>query len=104
MAMGREQRSQRIKLATGEHYQVVTEPSPLSEVDAKNAPNELGNYHYAASWQSSDPIIVAENILARAKQILKKDKNHARMMFIRDGEGSWQQILLNASDRMKNTF
>jgi hypothetical protein len=101
MVMGRDQRSQRIKLANGEHYEVVTERSLISEEDVKNAPKqyEFENDHRAASWQSSDPVIVAENILERAKQILKKDRNHARMMFIRDGEGSWQQILLNATDR-----
>jgi len=101
MAMGREQRTQRIKLASGEHYEVVTEASPVSEDDVKNAPKryKLGKDDYPASWQSSDPIIVAENILLRAKQILKKDKNHARMMFIRDGNGAWHQILLNAADR-----
>jgi tetratricopeptide (TPR) repeat protein len=101
MAIGREQRTQRIKLASGEHYEVVTETSPVSEDDIKQAPKryKLGKDHFAASWQSSDPIIVAENILARAKQILKKDKNHARMMFIRDGDGAWRQIVLNAADR-----
>jgi hypothetical protein len=101
MAMGREQRTQRIKLASGEPYEIVTEPSPVYEDDVKNAPKryKLENEHYVASWQSSDPIIVAEDILARAKQILKKDKNHARIMFIRDGDGAWHQIFLNAADR-----
>lgn len=101
MAMGREQRSQQVKLASGEHYEVVAERSLVSEEDVKHAPKqyEFDDDHRVASWQSSDPVIVAENILERAKQILKEDGNHARMMFIRDGEGSWQQILLNATDR-----
>jgi hypothetical protein len=101
MAMGREQRSTRVKLATGEYYEVVTESSPVAEEDLKNAPKqyEFENDHRTASWQNSDPVIVAENILKRAKQILKTDGYHTRMMFIRDGEGSWRQILLNATDR-----
>jgi hypothetical protein len=101
MAVGREQRTQRSKLSSGESYEVVSGSAPVSAEDLKKAPKryELGKEHYTEAWQSSDPIAVAEKILARAKQILKKDKSHARMMFIRDGHGTWHQILLHASDR-----
>jgi hypothetical protein len=101
MAIGREQRSKRVKLASGEHYEVVTESSPVAEEDLKNAPKqyEFETDHRAASWQNSDPVIVAENVLKQAKRILKTHGYHTRMMFIRDGEGSWRQILLNATDR-----
>lgn len=101
MAVGREQRTQRSKLSTGETYEIVSDSAPVSVADLKKAPKryKLGKKYYTEPWQSSDPIVVAENILARAKQILKKDKNHARMMFIRDGHGTWHQTLLQASDR-----
>jgi hypothetical protein len=101
MAVGREQRIQRSKLSSGESYEIVSERAPVSEDTLKKASKryKLEKEPYPEAWQSSDPIIVAENILARAKQILKKDKSHARMMFIRDGQGTWHQILLNAADR-----
>lgn len=101
MSIGHEQRTHRVKLTTGEHYDVVTEPLPVSETDVTTAPKryEFGKNPYPASWENSDPIVFAESILARAKQILKKDRNHVRMMFIRDGDGGWQQIVLNAADR-----
>jgi len=101
MAVGRDQRTQRSKLSTGETYEIVSDIAPMSADDLKKAPKryKLGKEYYTEPWQSSDPIVVAENILARAKQILKKDKNHARMMFIRDGQGTWHQTILQASDR-----
>ncbi|HKR61819.1 MAG TPA: hypothetical protein VJS64_19185, partial [Pyrinomonadaceae bacterium] len=101
MAIGRDQRIQRSKFVSGQSYEVVRDSAPVSPQDRKRAPKryKLGKEDYAEAWQSSDPIIIAENILARAKKILKKDKNHARMMFIRDGHGTWHQILLQATDR-----
>lgn len=50
-------------------------------------------------WQESDPLIVAEHVLYIAKRILRKDRYHTRMMFIRDGQGTWNPLLLNASNR-----
>jgi len=101
MAMGREARTQRMKLASGERYDVVTEAAAVSEDDLKQAPKryKLGEDHYPSVWQSSDPVVIAENILARAKEILKKDKYHLRIMFIRDGYGHWHQTVVNAADR-----
>ncbi|HLA09562.1 MAG TPA: hypothetical protein VJ023_03030 [Pyrinomonadaceae bacterium] len=101
MSIGREVRTQRIKLASGQPYEVVTKSTHVSENDLKNAPKKykLEKKHHAVLWQSSDPIIVAENILARAKQILKTDKYHSRIMFIRDGNGDWHQTVVNAADR-----
>jgi len=101
MAIGREQRTQRSKLSGGETYEIVSDRAQVSADDLKKAPKryKLGKEYYVEPWQSSDPIVVAENILARAKQILKKDKSHARMMFVRDGHGTWHQTLLQASDR-----
>jgi hypothetical protein len=101
MAMGREARTQRIKLPSGEHYDVVTRLAPVSEDDLKQAPKryKLEKDHYLAAWQSSDPVVVAEKILARAKEILKRDKYHSRIMFIRDGSGHWHQTVVDAADR-----
>lgn len=101
MVVGREQRIQRSKLSSGQSYEVINDSAPVSAADEKKAPKRygLGKEQRTEAWQTSDPIVVAENILARAKRILKKDKYHARMMFIRDGQGTWHQVLLNAADR-----
>lgn len=101
MAVGREQRTRRSKLASRHSYDLVSESSPVSANDLKRARRRygLGKNQRPEPWQSSDPILKAENIVDRAKQILKKDKSHARMMFIRDGHGAWRQTIVNAADR-----
>lgn len=100
MAVGREQRTQRGKLASGQGYELVSESSPASKDDLKRARRRYGLVsHGSEPWKTSDPILIAENILDRAKQILKKDKTHARMIFIRDGHGAWRQTIVNAADR-----
>lgn len=101
MAMGREQRTERSKLATGECYEIVSDRSPVPASDLVRARRRygLGRERGPGSWQSGDPIVIGENILERAKQILKKDKSHARMIFIRDGHGAWHQTIPHARDR-----
>ncbi len=46
-----------------------------------------------------DPLTLAKKFQFIAKRILRRDKHHARMMFIRDGRGSWHNITLSARDR-----
>jgi hypothetical protein len=101
MAMGREQRTERSQLASGQAYDVVFENSQTPADDERKARKryKLDEGHYPGSWQRSDPIVVAEDILSRAKEILKKDKSHARMLFIRDGQGEWRLMTLSAADR-----
>jgi metal-responsive CopG/Arc/MetJ family transcriptional regulator len=101
MAVGREQRTERSKLASRESYEVVTDQSPLPADNLARARRRygLGRNHHPEPWQVSDPIVIGENILQQAKQILKKDRSHARMIFIRDGRGAWHQTIPYARDR-----
>ena len=88
MAMGREMRTQRIKLASGEHYEVITESAPVSNDDLRHAPKryKFDKDYYAAAWQSSDPIVVAENILARSR---KSDPESGQVPFTHDVHSKW---------------
>lgn len=49
--------------------------------------------------QNLDPLALAEKLLFHAKRILRRDKQHNRMMFIRDGQGEWHHHMLIAADR-----
>src|SRR6266487_5605565 len=100
MAFGKEQRSERISLATGTRYYPQSERIP----DYPDVNNSLYARRYGfdehdrvPSWQS-DPIAIAESVVRRAKRILRKDRNHARMMFVRDGKGHWHHSILVATD------
>ena len=100
MVMGVEQRTQRFKLSTLDEL-VPTMPSPSSPTLLNEAAEryEFDKEGRLAAWQKSDPVAVAENVLYRAKRILRKDKYHQRMMFVRDGHGNWHNATLFAADR-----
>jgi hypothetical protein len=100
MAAGAEQRTQRFRLST------LDEVSPVLASGASHGLFLDAAERYGideegklAAWQTSDPAVVADNILYRAKRILRKDKCHQRMMFIRDGQGDWHNASLFAADR-----
>jgi hypothetical protein len=46
-----------------------------------------------------DPLALAKKVQHIAKRTLRRDKSHARMMFIRDGRAQWHQIVLSARDQ-----
>jgi len=100
MAAGAETRTQVFKLSTGDQLSLVeTLGSTSSEVR-----NALGRYgldkgHKFAAWEKLDPIHFAEKVLYQAKRVLSRDKNHQRIMFIRDGCGEWLMKGLFARDR-----
>ena len=52
-----------------------------------------------ANWQMLDPLLFGERILSTAKRMLRKDKALVRILFIRDGQGTWHGVVLNASSR-----
>jgi hypothetical protein len=100
MATGVEQRTQRFKLSTLDELSPDMAPASapgllLDEADRYGIDKD----GKLAAWQMSDPATVAENVLYRAKRILRKDKCHHRMMFIRDGQGDWHNATLFAADR-----
>jgi hypothetical protein len=47
-----------------------------------------------------DPTTFAKKLEFVAKRVLRRDKQHGRMMFIRDGRGNWHIITLAARDRV----
>ncbi len=100
MATGPAQRTQRFKLSTLEELS----PAMASGGSQGLFLDEEGRYGIdkegkLAAWQVSDPAAVADNVLYRAKRVLRKDKCHHRMMFIRDGQGDWHNATLFAADR-----
>jgi hypothetical protein len=101
MAITRDERTDRIELATGKHYQVATETRPVIDANLEKAARRYGllSEPGLSSWQGSDPLAVAKHVLYRAQKILRRDKGLVRMMFIRDGYGTWHQTALYAADR-----
>jgi hypothetical protein len=55
--------------------------------------------HEGSAIQNLDPVEVAERTLSFAKRVLRRDKHHDWMMFVRDGEGNWHNHTLFARDR-----
>ena len=47
----------------------------------------------------TDPDLMAKRLVYWAKQILKKDRGHIRLVFVRDGTGEWHPMSFVHSDR-----
>jgi hypothetical protein len=100
MATSAEQRTQRFKLSTLEELSASMASAASQGLFLDEAERYgIGKEGKLAAWQTSDPAVVADNVLYRAKRILSKDKCHHRMMFIRDGKGDWHNATLFAADR-----
>jgi hypothetical protein len=100
MSAGVEERTERYK--TDKETEVV--PSTETVETSINVSELLGRYgidprRSNAEIQNQDPVEVAEWILKMAKRILRRDKHHDRMMFLRDGEGKWHQITTLTQDK-----
>lgn len=99
MIFGIERRTDRFKLSTGQPLRTVRmiEPSADPAIAAKRYGLEKAEKR--SKWQKDDPLLFAERILFTAKRILRKDKVLVRILFIRDGRGTWHQVALDASNR-----
>ena len=53
----------------------------------------------AATWRQTAPDLVAERVVYWSKRILRRDRFHIRMVFVRDGGGRWQAMVFYASSR-----
>ncbi len=100
MASGLDRRTQTFKVATGEeisYTQVLVSPS----VHPREAVLRYGldEDDKLALWEELDPARFATGVLHSAKRILRRDRTHARMMFIRDGYGVWHLLPLEAEDK-----
>jgi hypothetical protein len=100
MSASVEERTERYK--TDKETEIV--PSTETVQTSINVSELLGRYgidprRSNAEIQNQDPVEVAEWVLKMAKRILRRDKHHERMMFLRDGEGQWHQITTLTQDR-----
>ena len=68
---------------------------------AANGNNPLNSVSQPKGALQYDPLTVAKRLLYIAKRVLVRDKQHGRVMFVRDGSGNWHNIWLVAADRMQ---
>lgn len=94
-------RSQTFKLSSAERLEPVREKRPVTAAEVARAAERygFGKDSQIATWQEADSVLLAERVLFRAKRILRKDRHHLRMMFIRDGQRAWHRFGLNAANR-----
>ena len=102
MLLGAEDRVHKFELSTGQELNTAgVKPAQPTAQQLASAVRRyaLKKNNRIAQWQESDPIIFAEHVLHNAKRILRKDRYHHRMMFIRDGLGHWHLTGVNAANR-----
>lgn len=101
MVLGVEERTQTFKLSSSERLEPVITRRPVTAAEVAQSAEryELGKDSQIATWQEADPVLLAERIMFRAKRILRKDRYHDRIMFIRDGHGVWHRVAMDAKNR-----
>jgi hypothetical protein len=103
MSAGVEERTERYK--TDKETEIVASTESVEKsIPVKEINEIVGRYGIDprgsnAEIRNQDPVEFAEWVLKIAKQILRRDKHHDRIMFIRDGEGKWHQINADTQDR-----
>lgn len=95
-----EARTERFKASTHETL-VVSAELDYSEIDSTEIAMRYGFDERLPRVASGglDPLSFAKKLQFMAKRIIRRDKHHGRMMFIRDGGGNWHNITLTARDR-----
>lgn len=95
-----EARTERFKASTHEPL-VVSAELDYAEIDSADIAMRYGFDERLPKAASGglDPLSFAKKLQFIAKRILRRDKHHVRMMFIRDGGGNWHNITLTAKDR-----
>jgi hypothetical protein len=100
MAAGPERRTEVFKLDTGEQFLPQSAEFQLRFHPGENPGKRYGIERGSiADWEMLDPLRFAKRILDQAKRIIRQDKYHQRMMFIRNGQGRWEIHKLIATDR-----
>lgn len=99
MAVAVENRTSRF--TPGGEAIISTAMVPPSHVTPADAAARYGISHgdRVADWEKMDPLLVAERVLFQAKRTLRRDKFHARIVFVRDGAGRWHQLGFVARNR-----
>lgn len=99
MVLGTRERTQRFQLSTGEEF--VEGTSAVPPVRPQDAARRYGfaDDDTLKRWQRGDPVAFAERVDYMAKRMLKKDKSLQRFIFLRDADGEWSSIPIDAKDR-----
>jgi hypothetical protein len=100
MSVGVAKRTRLFALSTDEEFTPARASLPAA-ADENEARTRYGlsPTDIFAEWEMLDPVRFAEKLLYQAKRVLTRDKNHQRMMFMRDGQGTWFLRGLLARDR-----
>lgn len=104
MSLGIEHRTHSFDLETGQKFQTVITASPKVDPEIAAKRYGLGQSDQMPIWKTVDPLLVAEGVLYTAKRILRKDRALIRILFIRDGGGSWHPTVLEASNRTEKNL
>lgn len=101
MTAGAETRTEILRFSDHQELIPASKSETVTMVDAEAVIAHYGfdPRHEGSAIQNLDPVQFAERTLSFAKRILRRDKHHDWMMFIRDGEGNWHQHTLFAQDR-----
>ena len=95
-----EARTERFTVATRERLVVSTELDYTTMASAEVAQRYgFDEQLPELAVRGFDPLSFAKKLQFMAKRILRRDKHHLRMMFIRDGRGQWHNVVLVAKDR-----
>jgi hypothetical protein len=95
-----EARTERFRQSTHERLVPSSVMQP-TDVDSREVIHRYGPEDQLSDgeMQRLDPLALAQKLQYLAKRILRRDKQHTRMMFIRDGHGKWHHLSLIAEDR-----
>jgi hypothetical protein len=104
MSLGIERRTHSFDLATGHQFQTGWTISPAADPKIAAKRYGLGETDQMPIWQTGDPLLLAERVFYTAKRILRKDRALNRILFVRDGGGSWHPIGLDASNRTEKNL
>ena len=101
MTASAETRTEILRFSDHQELVPTSKSETVTQVDAEAVIAHYGfdPRHEGSAIQNLDPVQFAERTLSFAKRILRRDKHHDWMMFIRDGEGNWHQHTLFAQDR-----
>ncbi len=98
MTLGIERRTYSAQLKTGNQVQMGrTVHSADPAIAARRY--GLGHADQLPDWQRLDPLVIAERVLHTAMRMLRKDKALLRILFIRQGNGVWRQVVVAAENR-----
>ena len=96
-----ELRKERLRLSDGDRLvpSATARPNPQFSPAAAAARYGIRMADLATYWRKADPALMAQHLVYWSKRMLRRDKGHIRIAFVRDGAGEWHPIPLFASNR-----